>query len=133
MAEDADLELVKGIYRAWERGDFSSVEWAHPDISFDVPGPNRETHGVEQMGRSWLDWLRAYGGLRIEAKSFHRAGEAIVVEQVFHGEGRASGIPLDQIAGAAALTVRDGKVIRFRGYTNLADALADTGTADQQA
>jgi ketosteroid isomerase-like protein len=127
VAEDADLELVKGIFRAWERGDYSSVEWAHPDISYDVPGPDREVRGIEQMSRAWIHWLQSYKDFRVEARSFHRAGDTIVVEQAFHGEGRASGIPLEEIVGAAAFTVRDGKVIRFRGYTNLPEALADAG------
>jgi ketosteroid isomerase-like protein len=127
VADDAVLELVKGIYRRWERGDFTSAEWADPEISFDIPGPDRELQGVEEMSRTWLGWLQSYKEMRIEAKSFHQAGDTVVVEQVFHGEGRVSGIPLDQIAGAAALTVRDRKVIRFRGFTNLRDALADAG------
>jgi ketosteroid isomerase-like protein len=126
VSEDA-LDIVKGIYRRWEQGDFSSSAWADPEISFDIPGPDRELQGVDEMSSSWLGWLQSYKDMRIEAKSYHRAGDTVVVEQVFHGEGKASGIPIDQIAGAAALTVCDGKVIRFRGFTNLRDALADAG------
>jgi ketosteroid isomerase-like protein len=126
VSQDA-LEIVKGIYRRWEQGDFTSVDWADPEISFDIPGPDRELQGVEEMSRTWLGWLQAYKDMRIEAKSFQRTGDTVVVEQVFHGEGKASGIPLDQIGGAAVMTVRDGKVVRFRGYTNLREALADAG------
>jgi ketosteroid isomerase-like protein len=128
MSEE-NVETVKRIYAAWNDGDFSSTEWADPGIEFSVPGPEGAARGVEAMGRAWAEWLRAFKGFKVEASGFHPAGDKVVVEQAFHGEGKGSGISLDEISGAAVLTLRDGKVIRFTGYTTVAAALADAGIA----
>jgi ketosteroid isomerase-like protein len=130
MSEE-NVEIVKRIHAAWEKGDFSSVDWADPAIEYTVPGPDPKTYtGVEEMGRQWAEWLRAWKDYRVVAREFIDAGDEVVVIQSFRGEGRGSGVPIDHIPGAAVMAVgTDGKVIRFTGYTDPEDALDAAGVS----
>jgi len=128
---EANVEVVRGIFSDWARGDFSSVDWADPGIEFEIPGPDSHVHrGVESMGRAWAEWLGAFDEFSVVAQAFHDADDKVVVEQIFRGKGRGSGIPIDEIPGAAVLTLRNGKVTRFEGHTTLEAALASAGIGD---
>jgi ketosteroid isomerase-like protein len=127
----ANVDLVREIYRAWGRGDFSTADWADPEIEFTLPGPDpRVYRGIESMSRVWAGWLEMFDELSVAAEELHDAGDKVVVEHVFRGKGRGSGIPVDEIHGFTVMTLREGKVTRIEGHTTLESARAAAGLED---
>jgi ketosteroid isomerase-like protein len=127
-----NLELVRSICDAWERGDFSSAEWAHPEIEFvrvDGPSPARWT-GPTGLAEGTRDWIGAWKEARMEADEYRELDEGRVLVLVrFRGRGRTSGMELREMQskGAHLFDVRDGKVRRLLHYFERDRALADLG------
>jgi ketosteroid isomerase-like protein len=70
----ANIDLVRSIYAACARGDYSSVDWAHPEIEFVIEGvePGSWT-GRSKMARAWGSWLSAWEEHRVEVQGASRA------------------------------------------------------------
>jgi ketosteroid isomerase-like protein len=129
-----NLDLVRSIYADWERGDFSTAEWAHPEIEFalaDGPEPGRWT-GVAAMAKAWSERLGAFDDYRTEGREYRVLDDERILVFVGHtGRGRSSGLEVSSLAErdqpAALFQVRGGRVIRLVIYTNRERALADLG------
>src|SRR5512134_2530777 len=113
-----NVEIVRSIYAAHERGDFSSVEWAHPETEFvisDGPSPGRWT-GLAGMAEAWRDFLRACEEYHTQVDEYRQLdGERILVLTHRAGRGKASGMDIGEMRakGASLFHLRDGKVIRL--------------------
>jgi ketosteroid isomerase-like protein len=124
---EENLELVRSIYERWEQGDYSSNEWADPEIEFSAPGgldPD-PVQGVEAMGRQWADWLGQFEHFSARATEFLESGDQVVVLNRFGGQGRTSGVPMEDMPGAARFRIRDGKVIELAIYVDPERGLRD--------
>jgi ketosteroid isomerase-like protein len=132
----AKLELVRSINEAWERGDYSSAEWADPDIEFvfvDGPSPGRWS-GRAGMAAANRDWLSAWRDLRQRADGYHELDdEHVLLLHRFSGSGRESGLHTGQLRAesAALFQVRNAKVIRLVHYFDRQRALADLGLTSE--
>jgi ketosteroid isomerase-like protein len=128
----ANLDLVRSIFADWERGDYSSTDWADPDIDLVVidgptPGLGR---GIPDMVRGMRDYLTAWQGHHTEAEECQELdSERILVMTRESARGKTSGLELSQIRtqGAHLFHIRDGKVTRLAIYWDRDSALADLG------
>ena len=98
-----NVNLVRSIYADWERGDFSSVAWAHPDIEYvitDGPTPGRWT-GHAGLRDGFHHFAGAWDTLHVKATEFTQH-----------------------------LTFRDGKIASSRDFLSHADGLKAAGLSE---
>ena len=128
----ANLDLVRSIYADWERGDYSTADWAHPDIEFvlaDGPDPGKWT-GLAGAREGWSVRLSAWGEHRTEVDAFREVDhERILVFVHVVGRGKTSGVDLGRTraTGANVFHIRDRKVTKLVVYLDRDRALADLG------
>src|SRR2546426_6329248 len=129
-----NLDLVRSIYAAWERGDFSRTDWADPEIEYVFTGgpePGSRT-GLTGMAEGWRQWLSAWEDYRVEADEYRELDEErVLVLSRLGGHGKASGLPLGQIRleGTELFQLRAERVVRLVIYWDRERAFADLGLA----
>jgi ketosteroid isomerase-like protein len=127
-----NLELVRSIYADWERGDWTSADWADPAIEFNIadgPVPG-VVIGVAAMAENWQQWLSAWEHFRLAVEEYRELdSERVLVLTRYGGRGKTSGADIGEMWTNAAnlLYVRDGKVTKLVGYNNRDRALSDLG------
>jgi ketosteroid isomerase-like protein len=133
----ANLDLVRSIYADWERGDFSSAEWVHPEIEYvqaDGPAPGIWT-GLAGLAEGWREILSALDDVHLEADEYRELdGERVLVLNHYSGgSGKTSGVELGRMRSevAALFHVRDGKVTRLVLYWERDRAFADLDLAPE--
>jgi ketosteroid isomerase-like protein len=130
-----NLGLVRSIYATWERGDFSSVVWAHPDIELvwsDGPSPGTWS-GLAGVQAGWRDFLAAWDDHRVNAEEYLTVDDETVLALVrFKARGKTSGVEVGEswARGANLFHIRDGLVRRLVLYWDRDRALADLGLED---
>jgi ketosteroid isomerase-like protein len=129
----ANLDLVRSIAAAWERGSYSSVEWADPEIEFviaDGPEPGRFS-GRTGLAPKLLDFQNAWQEYHSEAVEYRELdNERVLVLTYASGRAKASGVQIGQMR-ANVFHLRGGKVTKLVAYWDRERALADLGLAPE--
>jgi ketosteroid isomerase-like protein len=130
MAEN--LDLVRSIYAAWERGDFGRTAGLHPEIAWAYvggPEPGSGT-GMGGMAAPMRGWLAAWDEWHLEATEYRELDkERVLVFCRGVGRGKTSGLELGQLVtdGANLFEIHDDQVTRLVSYWDRGLALADLG------
>jgi ketosteroid isomerase-like protein len=133
VSDSANLDLVRSLYAAWERGEWTSADWIDPEIEMIVvggPEPGRWI-GLESVRAQTISFLSVWHDYRVEAEQVRELDdERMLVLTRYSGRAKTSGLEV-RTEGAHVLHVRDGKVTRYVRYWDRDRALADLGLAPE--
>jgi hypothetical protein len=133
-----NLDLVRSIYTDWERGDYSRVDWADPEIKYVIvggPSPGSWT-GLAGMAQGWRSIMEVFTKVHSEVEDVRELDEerVLALARTHGAQGRTSGIDIDEVGGwrhAALFEFRHGNVTRLAIYFDRERALADLGLAPE--
>jgi ketosteroid isomerase-like protein len=122
---DELIALVRSGYEALNRRDFDGwMQQLDPQVEVyelaEAPEPSvyRGPEGV----RAWLQQQdEVFEEFSMEPTDIVVSGDVVLATVVLHGRGRGSSAPVT-IKLFHVLTMRDGRVLRARGFLNEADA-----------
>jgi len=139
-----NVELVKRLLQMFARREHEAVfAFYDPDIEWDAThfGEDSPTgvpddlqgiyHGHEGVRTYWRRWLQAWADLDFEVDDVLDAGDDVVA--LIHNQrqwGRRSGIVTDMPPYGLVFTIRNGKVVRWRAFSDEHAALKAVGLSE---
>jgi len=122
-----NVNLVKGLYDAFGRGDIPTVLGA---MSQDIHWHQAESNPYMPSGEAWVGpdavlnnlFMRLgeeWDGFSVHPRSFHDAGGSVIVEARYSGRYKATGKNMDTQV-CHVWDIKDGKVTRFQQYADTA-------------
>lgn len=124
-----DVETLERIYAEWSEGNFFVFESFDPDVrtrwATEVPDIEGST-GIDGLSDLLQSWLAAWEDCRIEAESFHEAGDRVValVRVIARGSGSSARVEMNN---AHVWEMREGRALSIRAYTDRDRALREAG------
>jgi uncharacterized protein len=136
MSEE-NVELLRRFIETFNRGDVEgalALADAPPEFEFvpsgvlipDLSGVQRGPEGLRRLVEVF--WGE-FDDPRIEVHELIDAGDQVFVSATFWGRGRQSGAETSWDAWGV-WTVRDGRMVRFQGFTDRDPALEAAGLSE---
>ena len=133
MSEE-NVEIVRGVYEAWQQGDFESalqpfdedIEWFGPP---EGPGSAHGVRGREEVPRALGAFLGAWDDFRFELRELIDNGDEVLACGWQSGRGKGSGVEWSEET-FSVWTLRAGKFVRQRMFRDRAQALEAAGLSE---
>ena len=123
------MEIVRECFEAVRRGDFANaVTHFATDVVYTV-SHEAPVRGPDAVRALWQRWEDTWEQIEMRHEEFLDAGENVVVTTHEVGQGRASGIEVDQRV-FNVFTVRDGKIVRKVEFVDRTKALEAAGLSE---
>lgn len=131
-----NVNLVKDLYAAFGRGDVPAVLNA---MSPDIHWHEAEGNPYMPSGEAWVGpdavlnnlFMKLgaeFEGFSVHPKSFHDAGDSVIVEARYSGKYKATGKSLNAQV-CHVWDVKNGKLIRFQQYVDTAQLRSVMGVS----
>ena len=118
----ANTEVVGSAYAAFARGDIAGVlELLDDDVDWSSPATlphGGHFHGKDGVGEFFQGLGAAWSALSLDVESVSDAGSTLVIG-VLRADGSRRDGGSSGYGAAHVFTVRNGKIVRFREYTDL--------------
>lgn len=122
----ADVDLVRQLLGRWNAGD-GALDLLHPEIEFNASDfPDGEIyHGHEGVGRFVRRWVGDWDEYELRVEDVIDGGDVVVA--LTRERGRTGGGLDVSLESLLAFWLRDGQVVRFRGYLDREAGMQELG------
>lgn len=127
-ALDRDFVQLFGDDEMWAAFTETVAPLFQPDFESATVLVGVETTytGMDGLRAIWLDWLRPWASYRTEVEQVIDCGDRVLLLSSDFGR-RAASTQEVRLAATFVFTVRDGKIARWEGFPDRADALKAVG------
>ncbi len=125
-----NVEVVRRLYRAWEKGDFAAeIDSYDPAVELVIDyGPDQTTaSGLDDMRRVWREQLTLWDSWSTgPIEQVVDRGDHVVVTHSLRARSKR-GLSVQSPNAGAAFTIRDGRIVRIVAADEVAKALEAVG------
>jgi ketosteroid isomerase-like protein len=132
-SSEQNVDIIRRSWDAWMERDMdrAAADW-HPDIVWDITrhedAPDTVHHGVAEVLEMIANWMQSFRAYELIIERFEPAGDNVLLLLRRRARDAGSGDVADRFA-AHVWTVRDGKVVLIRSYSDIAEARREAGLA----